>query len=82
MASAYDSLGGCVGCVVTKFKFTRRVILTFWGAESEVPMYVLSVVNWSKVWHSVTTSVYPWYGDTLETEMKIRRREARVQQFL
>lgn len=43
-------------------------------------MYVFSVVNWSKFWHSVKSSMYPWYGDTLEAEMKIRRREARMLQ--
>ena len=53
-----------------------------WGAESEVPVYVFSIINWSKFWHSVKATMYPWYGDTLETEMKIRRREARNLQSL
>ena len=53
-----------------------------WGAESEVPVYVFSIINWSKFWHSVKSTMYPWYGDTLETEMKIRRREARNLQSL
>jgi len=45
-------------------------------------MYVFSIINWSKFWHSVKATMYPWYGDTLETEMKIRRREARILQSL
>lgn len=52
------------------------------GAEMEVPMYVFSIINWSKFWHSIKATMYPWYGDTLETEMKIRRREARMNQLV
>jgi hypothetical protein len=43
----------------------------------EVPMYVFSVINWSNLWHFRRERQIPWYGDTLETELRIRRREAR-----
>lgn len=38
-------------------------------------MFLFTKFNPKMIWRKMAASTFPWYGDVLETETRVRRRE-------
>jgi hypothetical protein len=45
------------------------------GAQERITMFLFTKFNPKFIWRKLSGASFPWYGDVLATETRVRRRE-------